>query len=235
MQTLIVPDIHNKIDKVDKIIQHVDVERIIFLGDYFDDFGDTPLDAERTAYWLKDSLSKPNRVHLVGNHDLAVMIDNPVTWCSGYTKQKSKAINRILNSYHWRQLKYYHKMDGWLLSHAGISAKFVKYFQDNLNKNNIIKFLDHQIKIGLERIKKKESSYFFGAGYCRGGQFPCGGILWCDFNQEFEPIKGVKQIFGHTIIDKPRKKGNSWCLDSHLKHFAIWDGKVLSVYNYNKC
>ena len=25
-----------------------------------------------------------------------------------------------------------------------------------------------------------------------------GGLYWNDFNSEFEPIEGVKQVFGHT-------------------------------------
>jgi len=33
-----------------------------------------------------------------------------------------------------------------------------------------------------------------------------GGIFWCDFNQEFVPIKGINQIFGHTGYDNRNKE-----------------------------
>jgi len=35
-------------------------------------------------------------------------------------------------------------------------------------------------------------------GWARGGRSRAGGIFWCDFNDEFIPIPGVNQIFGHT-------------------------------------
>jgi hypothetical protein len=40
-----------------------------------------------------------------------------------------------------------------------------------------------------------------GAGYCRGGHIPVGGITWNDHNQEADPINGINQIYGHTPIN----------------------------------
>jgi hypothetical protein len=38
---------------------------------------------------------------------------------------------------------------------------------------------------------------FTTVGHARGG-VSYGGPVWCDFNKEFKPIEGVRQIFGHT-------------------------------------
>jgi predicted MPP superfamily phosphohydrolase len=73
MTNLVIGDIQNKSDEVEKIINEYDCPTIL-LWDYFDDFHDTVDDIQRTAEWLKESLSKPNRIHLVGNHDFHYMV-----------------------------------------------------------------------------------------------------------------------------------------------------------------
>jgi hypothetical protein len=50
-------------------------------------------------------------------------------------------------------------------------------------------------------------------GHCRGGIHSCGGILWCDFNKEFEPVDGLRQVFGHTAGKNIRQKGENMCVD----------------------
>ncbi len=40
--TLILPDLHLKVEQADKIIKHVGADKIICVGDVFDDFGDNP-------------------------------------------------------------------------------------------------------------------------------------------------------------------------------------------------
>jgi len=49
MRTLIVPDMHNRVDKVVRLITEIPHDRIVFLGDYFDDFHDTEHIAEKAA------------------------------------------------------------------------------------------------------------------------------------------------------------------------------------------
>jgi len=44
-----------------------------------------------------------------------------------------------------------------------------------------------------------------------------GGIFWCDFNAEFEPIEGLNQIFGHTagknIRVRHTETSKNFCID----------------------
>ena len=61
MRTLIIPDIHHCIDKVDKIIKHESADQIVFLGDYFDDYGDDYQTSLITANWLAASLEQPKK------------------------------------------------------------------------------------------------------------------------------------------------------------------------------
>ena len=71
-RTLIIPDVHNATERVEEVIseQGAGCDRIMLLGDYFDQFHDTPADAERVARWLMASTQDSRRIHLLGNHDL---------------------------------------------------------------------------------------------------------------------------------------------------------------------
>ncbi len=68
---IIIPDLHNDYFTAEKIIKKENRDKVLFLGDYFDDFYDTLEDADNTAKWLTKSLQQKNRVHLIGNHDLS--------------------------------------------------------------------------------------------------------------------------------------------------------------------
>ena len=61
-KTIIIPDIHNDYFTAEKIIKKENPNKIIFLGDYFDD---TVKDLENTAKWLVKSLKQENRIHLI--------------------------------------------------------------------------------------------------------------------------------------------------------------------------
>ena len=53
MKYLILPDVHNRWEKVEKIIKSVKSDKVIFLGDYFDDFGDNPQIIADVADWYR--------------------------------------------------------------------------------------------------------------------------------------------------------------------------------------
>lgn len=209
--TLIIPDLHLRIDHADKIINHVGADQIIFLGDFFDDFGDTPEMVSDTCDWLLDSVRMPNRIHLFGNHDIQYAYPNRKFQCSGYEQWKYGLIqDRMGWRDVWDYFKFYHILDGkWLLSHAGLHKHMlpetIKILFREREKflNEISKYLDAQIKEAIH-----DTGHILSAGYCRGG-VGNGGIVWCDFEREFHPIRGLNQIFGHT----PQSAGIAkWCV-----------------------
>lgn len=53
MKTVIISDIHHRWRKAEAIIAKEKAKKVIFLGDYFDDFNDNPHAARTTAQWLK--------------------------------------------------------------------------------------------------------------------------------------------------------------------------------------
>ena len=80
MKLIVIPDLHQapNLHEMEASIAREAPDQIIFLGDYFDQFGDTPTDAAQMARWLTASMAQTNRVHLLGNHDL------PYAWPSAY-------------------------------------------------------------------------------------------------------------------------------------------------------
>ena len=159
---IIIPDIHNDYITAEKIIKKENPDKIIFLGDYFDDFDDIVNDANNTAKWLKKSLKQENRIHLIGNHDLSYMTDNPNLKCAGYRTDKHKVIKK--HSIDWSKLKMYYWIDAkWLCTHAGFSNDFLK--QQRTKKSDsvqkVLSFskkevtrLERQIKAALPEITR---------------------------------------------------------------------------------
>ena len=56
----------------------------------------------------------------------------------------------------------------------------------------------------------------------------CGGIVWCDY-EEFEDLPGVKQIFGHTAEEFVRQTNQHICIDTYLRHYAIYEDGVMRI------
>lgn len=253
MKTLIIADLHNKIDWVEKCIEHVAPDLTVFLGDYFDSFDETLKCTNRTAQWLKESLNQPKRVHLLGNHDMPYRF--PVSFnllCSGFTHEKSMIINEILDSGAlWEKTKSFHWIDGWFLSHAGIHPNLlhpIKGFDlDDLRKLEEDSFAKCSADI---------STPMFGCGRSRGGNYRCGGITWQDFDLDFVPIEGVNQIVGHTphsnvmVKFAPEGQGDSYVcawdeyltvyekdpkvslnldIDTHRQHYAILENGAVQI------
>jgi hypothetical protein len=199
-------DIHNHWVEAEQIASlYEKTHTVVFMGDYFDDFGDTAQDADQTARWLKDSLDKPNRIHLMGNHDINYSYLNyrkdelgqlqNIYNCSGYDMKKDDAINRIMTESDWDKIKFAHYENGWWFSHAGFHPNWFEHPIKGMN-NDVI----------LDKLKKATDDYFnrtwneiIGAvGRCRGGMQRRGGILWQDAYSESYVIPNFKQVFGHT-------------------------------------
>ena len=191
-RTLVIPDIHNAFARADAFIQRLAgrFDRIVFLGDYFDDFGDTPDIVLGVAKWLQHSIEQPNRIHLVGNHDLAYLRPGPFTWCSGFEPDKLRAIAPVLNRLPRDQFHAAVEIDGWLLSHAG----FLPCYVSGHSAVSVAVWADCL----LRQLFAGGWPSLFAAGAARGGRAPVGGITWCDWEREFLPTEGIHQIVGHT-------------------------------------
>jgi len=201
MKTIIIPDLHNKVQWVEKALSAIPHDRVVFLGDYFDDFHDTPAIAENTARWLKQSLQHENRIHLYGNHDCPYSRwNNRFVECPGYTDDKRKAINTILDRQDWGKLKFLHKEQGWWISHAGIHSDIFSHPIHGVTDEEIERI--HEQGTLAFNANLNHPLFQWSAARGMANSFQVGGVTWLDWDVEFRPVDNISQIVGHTICMK---------------------------------
>lgn len=239
MKTLIIGDIHNRIEYADAMIAEF-AERpllVVFLGDYFDDFGDSDANAEITARWLKNKMDNPPEgvtfTFLIGNHDLPYFFPELGLGCSGFTKSKYIAVQSIMPERKYRDQLFLHTWVGkYLITHAGLTLPLAKdMLQDPVMVDDPYydiecTLYDLRNDMDVEELDTGKHP-LLQAGADRGGDNAHGGILWCDFNS-IVPIPGLKQICGHTPGKRSRHKqtdehSSVTCIDTHTTSAAIYD------------
>ena len=130
-------DIHNHVDSAQRFLDRFKPNKVIWLGDFFDSFGDSALEASKTAIWLNETIeSRPQDIFLNSNHDNSYACPNcPQYQAWGFTKEKSEAINRILGNLLWDKQVLVHKetLGGRTIyfSHAGLHPKIFPFEQFN--------------------------------------------------------------------------------------------------------
>ncbi len=255
MKTIIISDLHNRVYWVEEalssnILQPYD--NVIFLGDYFDDYYDTPEIAENSAIWLKQSLQKQNRIHLTGTHDLWYRFPyNRLIVAGGNSEAKAYAIRSILSQEDWEKIYLYHYEQNFLMSHAGVHMNLISEYVSK-NKDLFDKYIDSKgfkvlrlsgqefvdkiVKPATEEaissVKHGHIHPWLDVGFARRGIQPVGGIIWLDWIYEFEPIPGLNQIVGHTELRVPNEKSTkssiNYNLDTKNRHIGILENGKFS-------
>ncbi len=223
---LIIPDVHHKLQLVEKVRTNHLGTPAIFLGDYFDDFEDTVDDMKATCRWLKKVLENSDDEFLLGNHCFAyVSYELGLRWgfCTGWRADKQQVFHEyfskdtLLDRGSWLT-----RCQGWLISHAGLSNDLYRSFRKRRTIDEIVQWVadaEAALRAGVQHPA-------FLAGVDRGGSQKSGGILWCDW-ERFKPIPGIRQVVGHTPGAEVRFRKNDVCLDTHLRHYGLLeDGKL---------
>ncbi len=213
---LVIPDIHEKVDKTKEILEKYEnkVDRIIFLGDYFDSF-EQPLEkCEETLKFLLDNISNEKMDFIYGNHDLHYLYRHRWLKCSGFKYEKYNIIYPYRDELK-EKMKPLVKIDNYLFSHAGLTKTLAPSYSDVDIVNYVWNKTKHALDTGIPDLLLMPS-------FMRGGNQVVGGITWCDYT-EFEPIEGYNQIFGHSQGISVRSVKGNYCLDTNLNHIALVD------------
>lgn len=242
---LVLGDIHHRCHRADALIrEHGQGHTVVFLGDYFDSYGDTPVQAAETAAWLSQSLGQPDRVHLLGNHDLPYFFPEvPAVRCPGYTEEKRRAMAGQLDlGAALRHFRLAFASHGCLFSHAGFHPRWLRRHVLTTSAEVVA----DEANNALRSLPWLRDPAWFQVGASRGGiPGEVGGPLWLDWAQEFRPVPGLRQMVGHTPypgylrakgldargiccdlnINQPGPlplgwsvppQNENWCVDSHL-------------------
>lgn len=255
MKTVVIPDVHQRVTSVKQILeQEKDFDEVVFLGDWFDSFFEPPKVAgfEETCEYLKylvlDHPQKDKFVFLLGNHDLSYIYENKdysahkisktlKYFCSGFTASKAKKFRHaffdcgLKDDFFFKHFKIAHRSQNWTFSHGGIVPKHFPYGYDI---NKLVNELLIDVWKNFRNLEYNHNWLISGAGYCRGGDCPVGGVLWCDWNMEFKASSTVgKQILGHTTVREPAVEAintdhETWNIDTEKDYGIILNERFSS-------
>jgi hypothetical protein len=247
---VIVADPHNDIDKLDKILTKEDGDINIVLGDWYDSFSyDEPSDYTNTTLYLKEKfLPNPKNYTLFGNHDIHYLYYNQSAMCSGFEEWKYKVIDKALGSDRIAvrdKFNWFIVLDDILLTHAGLDTRLLP--SSIKTNDDIFKYLDEQSSYASSKLNSNDVHWFYQVGRSRGGMYKAGGIVWCDFDHEFEPIEDLRQIVGHTsqymtgVSKQHNSEGfanivdaNNICIDCFMSEYlTLTNGKLELKYYSN--
>ncbi len=227
----ITSDSHQEIKKLRRIINHEAADINIHLGDFFHSFTHNKIqDTIDTCEFYNEFVNKDNFINLNGNHDISVLYPSYYTGCSGWTKEHSDTVLALIHPDTFKKSKWFCWVDDYLCTHAGLHPYFLPPMI-GLNKREITEFLQKESQLAQKALEEKKQHWFFGAGRTRGGNQSKGGVTWLDWQYEFEPLKEIFQLVGHSNGPKIRRYSsvykNDFCIDCHLaEYLTITNGEM---------
>lgn len=204
MKYVFVGDIHGKVAEVEAALAMDG--RKIFVGDFIDSWDRTVEDHRKCYELVLDAVEKGEADVIFGNHELSYLVPyHRKHRCSGYDKHRAYLMLGLQDRIEKAFKPYIFLAPDFLVSHAGLTSQIWE------NHKLTIESLPQV----LEQWWPDLGSPMHGIGYARGGGDKWGGMFWCDYNQEFEPVTGLRQVFGHTRGrgNGIRQAGNSYCID----------------------
>lgn len=203
---IIVGDIHGDIVRMQQIVHLAGPEKMIFVGDFLDSFRYDIEDQIKCVDFALRLVEDERAVVIRGNHELSYM--SPYCVCSGYSAftktllEENKRLSRMNELF----VDFvYLKDKNLLITHAGLNSVFAKEF--SIDATNVEERLTEMA--GLDY----KTSPLFHAGRARGGSSKTGGIFWSDWHREHSSVKGLRQVFGHTVIHEIEAIGDDWNID----------------------
>ena len=236
---LVVGDVHNKPEIFKKALQIADKEscdKVLLMGDYLDDFGDTPETTFNTIMALRETLEDPRVIALIGNHELSYLEDQR---CSGWTAAKKFLVDEYVER---SKLTLSYQESNWLFTHAGLTERWWKYANRlNITPGNkqdptyIQQEAGETYSSWLNRYWERYPGIYKSVGKERGG-FGIGSPLWADWHELIHHnMPGINQVVGHTsgnVIEEKEHNGDRLiCVDIWSNDgpggFLLWeDGKT---------
>lgn len=241
LRCLIIPDIHQNLSWVERVLAKEDVaprrpDLIVFLGDYFDSHrpSEERATVAATCAWLNAAHERLGQraVFLLGNHDVQYLEAKPAcdryrtprhlgTRCgAAFTHNNAKRIARDLSPEFWRAARLFVCVNEWLLSHAGLAPG---HWPVGPTTEASLTRLAAQCRDALAMLAPGRPVHpLLQAGRVRGGDAAIGGITWQDWDDEFEDALPLPQIVGHTVNEAgARQRGRSWCLDGNQTCYGV--------------
>lgn len=202
MKALFVGDVHNHLymfKDIERLDKEYKFDRIIFLGDYVDDWltdNHNSLETLNTLFKLKEK-GPDKYTMLIGNHELSYL-GFP---CSGHHKELEDLVEQKLKENIYN-LEYYTEieLDGktFVCSHAGFTNDYICQVLDVYGDWKPV--LDE-----LQKNRLQNLAYLRYCSRARGGMDSCSSFVWTDRMEHLRLAQNEKpvipyQIAGHTPV-----------------------------------
>lgn len=231
---LVCGDLHTKYDIFLKAINKFETEKfdkIIFLGDYCDDWNASP---EASRELLEHLIEFKNKYHnqcilLLGNHDLSEWICGDFK-CSGFNPITHLIVKDLFDKYSNLFMIAY-SYNNLLFTHAGVQnswLKNIKLLDSDLAKMKNADDISFELNEALHK-RNSELKYnklfksLSTVGAYRGG-FESPSPLWADYNELISnSVPKINQVVGHTpvktitkhIVRRGKEKDLLYFCDTH--------------------
>ena len=215
MQWIVLGDLHGESRFIKKVQVQFPNHQILLMGDLIDSFT-VPISGQiQCLDTVLDLIRQGGAVCLFGNHEASYL--HPALRASGWTDGMDRHVQLLRNQILAFPRYQYFPQHRTLFSHAGLT----KQLWDG-NGLSLESLEDTLKKWALDL-----DSPYYHIGRYRGGYNKVGGLLWCDWNFEFEPVPGLIQVVGHSAsfqhskklqkvevrIKRLRKNGDNWNVD----------------------
>jgi hypothetical protein len=202
MKTVVLGDTHGRSNWKLAVYQEEPIDRLIFIGDYFDSFdisGVEQIHNFKEIIQYKEKNPQVEVVLLVGNHDHHYFPEIGYTGTSGYQSKIAPSITQVVdeNRHH---LSMAYGFDKYLFTHAGVSPVFMDqvFGESGWTKENVVADLN-------ELFKHKPLAFEFN-GFDAYGDNSTQTPIWIRprslMSSNKKHDKGLKkdyiQIVGHT-------------------------------------
>lgn len=211
MRVGVIPDIHgNKNFEIKvKSLQEANVDKIVFLGDYFDSHDpDDSFLVQRKCFNQVLELKNSNPdfyTVLLGNHDIHYLTRLGAASASNKQWEHVTEIQELLLQ-NRQKFDAVFVADNWIFSHAGVTSNWKKHWFDNKTLSDINKKLQ----------TSKNISCFNWQGLDPYGDDPINSCVWVRPPSLIEKgLTAYNQCVGHTVLDSDELR-QYWYLKSRI-------------------
>lgn len=215
MKIVIIGDTHAHTTWKD-IVEKENYDKVIFLGDYFDNFSRPTADFQLQNFKeIVEFCEKNNSIVLLGNHEYHYM--HPKEKYSGFSyDNRYKAHDYLMELWDKKILKPIHIEDNIIFSHAGVSKTWlteIAHLED-------VKEIEE--KADFEDFK---FNYLTGINY--SGDTISSSPIWIRPNSLLsDKVDGYTQVVGHTPLRSIHVQDNVWFCDTMpMEYLVIKDGE----------
>lgn len=234
---MFVGDMHCKqkaiLPYVSKAAEVNDVDQIVFMGDYVDDYvspDEEMLDALKYQIkWCKQESKNKSIVNLAGNHDFSYLASNDEAkyYCSGHRDEIKQSIRALLEKL---SLQAAYQWNGIIATHSGVAKDWLNFCGMPDDCESVEQCINSMLD-------QRDSRLYMASSY-RGGCDKCSGPLWLDIH-EMSPqtAPSFNQVMSHTPVKKVemhefKDAGFAFCVDSFStsrQGLAVGDGSLLLI------